>query len=200
MNVVCLDLEGVLIPEIWINVAERTQLGELRLTTRDIPDFHQLMSRRLEILDEHGIRIEDIHAVIGAMEPLAGALAFIRRLRSRRSVIILSDTFTQFVEPLMAKLEWPVLFCNELAIEPDGRISGYRLRQEDGKRRAVEALQSINLTVTAAGDSYNDLSMLRTADRAAWFRAPGSILAEHPDLPAFNSYDELLAFTDDAAE
>ncbi len=194
MNVVCLDLEGVLIPEIWINVAKRTQISELQLTTRDIPDFHKLMTRRLEILEERRIGIDDIHAVIGEMEPLDGALAFIRELRSRRSVIILSDTFTEFVEPLMAKLEWPVLFCNELLIEPDGRISGYRLRQEDGKRRAVHALQSINLTVTAAGDSYNDLSMLRTADRAALFRAPDSIIAENPDLPALRSYDELLAF------
>jgi len=194
MNVVCLDLEGVLIPEIWINVAKRTQISELQLTTRDIPDFHKLMTRRLEILEERKIGIDDIHAVIGEMEPLDGALAFIRELRSRRSVIILSDTFTEFVEPLMAKLEWPVLFCNELLIEPDGRISGYRLRQEDGKRRAVLALQSINLTVTAAGDSYNDLSMLRTADRAALFRAPDSIIAENPDLPAFHSYHELLAF------
>ncbi len=194
MNVVCLDLEGVLIPEIWINVADRTQISELRLTTRDIPDFDQLMTRRLEILDSHGIGIEDIRSVIGEMEPLEGALEFIRELRSRRSVIILSDTFTEFVEPLMAKLEWPVLFCNELLIEPDGRISGYRLRQEDGKRRAVLALQSINLTVTAAGDSYNDLSMLRTADRAALFRAPDSIMAENPDLPAFGSYRELQAF------
>ena len=194
MNVVCLDLEGVLIPEIWINVADRTQISELRLTTRDIPDFDQLMTRRLEILDSHGIGIEDIRSVIGEMEPLEGALEFIRELRSRRSVIILSDTFTEFVEPLMAKLEWPVLFCNELLIEPDGRISGYRLRQDDGKRRAVLALQSINLTVTAAGDSYNDLSMLRTADRAALFRAPDSIIAENPDLPALGSYRELQAF------
>ncbi len=194
MNVVCLDLEGVLIPEIWINVAERTRITELRLTTRDIPDFHQLMTRRLEILEQNKIRISDIRAVIGTMEPLDGAIAFIRELRSRTPVIILSDTFTEFAAPLMAKLDWPVLFCNELAIEPDGRISGYRLRQEDGKRRAVEAMQSINLHVIAAGDSYNDLSMLRTADRAALFRAPDAIIAEHPDLPAFRSYDELLAF------
>ncbi len=194
MNVVCLDLEGVLIPEIWINVAERTRITELRLTTRDIPDFHQLMTRRLEILEQNEISISDIRAVIGTMEPLDGAIAFIRELRSRTPVIILSDTFTEFAAPLMAKLDWPVLFCNELAIEPDGRISGYRLRQEDGKRRAVEAMQSINLHVIAAGDSYNDLSMLRTADRAALFRAPDAIIAEHPDLPAFRSYDELLAF------
>ena len=197
MNVVCLDLEGVLIPEIWINVAERTRIAELRLTTRDIPDFHQLMTRRIEILEQHGVRIADIHTVIGAMEPLDGALAFIRELRSRVSVIILSDTFTQFVAPLMAKLEWPVLFCNELAIEPDGRISGYRLRQEDGKRRAVEALQSINLKVTAAGDSYNDLSMLHAADRAALFRAPDTIIAEYPHFPAFQGYGELLEFAAD---
>ncbi|MFP4425683.1 MAG: bifunctional phosphoserine phosphatase/homoserine phosphotransferase ThrH [Spirochaetaceae bacterium] len=194
MRVACLDLEGVLVPEIWLGLAKKTGLTELEITTRDIPDFDRLMRTRLEILDAHGITMRDLREVVGSMEPLPGAAEFITELRATMQVIILSDTFQEFMPPLMAKLGYPTLFCNDLLIDEEGRIRDYTLRQRDGKRHAVLALRSMNLRVYAAGDSYNDLSMIQEADHGAFFRAPASIIEEHPEYPALESYEQLRDF------
>lgn len=193
MKLVCLDLEGVLVPEIWIGVAERTGIDELRLTTRDISDYDVLMKRRLEILDEHGLKIEDIHAVIDSLNPLPGAREFLDRLRSSVQVAILSDTFYQFASPLMRMLDWPSLYCNDLDIDGDGRVTGYRLRQPDQKRQAVRAFKDLNFQVLAAGDSYNDLSMLSEAHAGILFRPPDQLVGEYPQFPVTQSHDELFA-------
>ena len=192
-TIACLDLEGVLVPEIWINVAERTGIAALRRTTRDEPDYDKLMRGRIAILDEHKLGLPDIQAVIATMDPLDGALDFIEWLRSRTQVIILSDTFAEFAQPLMRKLGWPTLFCNSLEVEPSGRIAGYRLRIDDGKRRAVEALRSSAFRIVAAGDSYNDTTMLKTADAGILFRAPANVIADFPQFPVTTTYDELRA-------
>ena len=192
-TIACLDLEGVLVPEIWINVAERTGIAALRRTTRDEPDYDKLMRGRIAILDEHQLGLPDIQAVIATMDPLDGALDFIEWLRSRTQVIILSDTFAEFAQPLMRKLGWPTLFCNSLEVEPSGRIAGYRLRIDDGKRRAVEALRSIAFRIVAAGDSYNDTTMLKTADAGILFRPPANVIADFPQFPVTTTYDELRA-------
>lgn len=192
-TVACLDLEGVLVPEIWINVAERTGIAALRRTTRDEPDYDKLMRGRLAILDEHGLGLPDIQAVIAGMAPLEGALAFLDWLRSRTQVVILSDTFAQFAKPLMEKLGWPTLFCHALEVAPGGRITGYRLRIDDGKRRAVEALRALAFHVVAAGDSYNDTTMLRAADAGILFRPPPNVIADFPQFPVTTTYDELRA-------
>jgi phosphoserine/homoserine phosphotransferase len=191
--IACLDLEGVLVPEIWINVAERTGIAALRRTTRDEPDYDQLMRGRIAILDAHGLGLRDIQAVIDDMAPLEGALGFLEWLRSRTQVIILSDTFAEFAAPLMRKLGWPTLFCHALEVDGAGRVSGYRLRIPDGKRRAVEALRGLNFRVVAAGDSYNDTSMLAAADAGILFRPPANVAAEFPQFPVTTSYDELQA-------
>ena len=191
--IACLDLEGVLVPEIWINVAERTGIPALRRTTRDEPDYDKLMRGRLAILDEHHLGLPDIQAVIGTMEPLDGALDFLAWLRSRTQVIILSDTFVQFAQPLLAKLGWPTLFCNSLEVERSGRIAGYRLRIEDGKRRAVEALRALNFRVVAAGDSYNDTTMLGAAHAGILFSPPENVVADFPQFPVTRTYAELAA-------
>jgi len=193
MHVVCLDLEGVLVPEIWIEFSKATGIPELKITTRDEPDYDKLMKFRIGILKANNLKLADIQRVIGTMDPLPGAREFIAELRAVTQVIILSDTFTQFASPLMAKLDYPTLFCNELEIGPDGSVVGYRLRQSDGKKKAVEALKSINMKVMAAGDSYNDLAMIKTADTGALFRAPDSIRAAHPEVTACDTYAELLA-------
>lgn len=200
MQVVCLDLEGVLVPEIWIEFAEKVGIPELRLTTRDISDYDVLMRQRIGILKEHGLRLTDIQQVIRSIGPLEGALDFIETLRSMTQVIILSDTFQEFAQPLMEALRWPTLFCNRLLVDQDAMITGYELRQYDGKRKAVAALQSIGFKVFAAGDSYNDLTMIRQADAGAFFRAPESILKENPDLPAAHDYRELMAAVQQARE
>jgi phosphoserine/homoserine phosphotransferase len=192
-TIACLDLEGVLVPEIWINVANRTGIAALRRTTRDEPDYGKLMRGRIAILDEHKLGLPDIQAVIATMDPLDGALDFIEWLRSRTQVIILSDTFAEFAQPLMRKLGWPTLFCNGLEVEQSGRIAGYRLRIDDGKRRAVEALRSIAFRVVAAGDSYNDTTMLKTADAGILFRPPANVIADFPQFPVTTTYDELRA-------
>lgn len=196
MHVVCLDLEGVLVPEIWIEFSKATGIPELMITTRDEPDYDKLMKFRIGLLERHGLKLKDIQRVIGGMDPLPGAKAFMDAARARTQVIILSDTFTQFAQPLMAKLGFPTLFCNELVIGADGSVTGYSLRQSDGKRKAVAALKGINMKVMAAGDSYNDLGMIQTADTGALFRAPDGIKAQHPALPAYEAYDELLAHVD----
>jgi phosphoserine / homoserine phosphotransferase len=189
--IACLDLEGVLVPEIWINVAERTGIAALRRTTRDEPDYDKLMRARLAILGEHRLGLPDIQAVIGTMEPLDGALGFLDWLRSRTQVIILSDTFEEFAAPLMRKLGWPTLFCNSLAVDANGRIVGYRLRIEDGKRRAVEALRTLAFRVVAAGDSYNDTTMLAAADAGILFRPPQNVIDDFPQFPVTRTYPEL---------
>ncbi|MCH6579038.1 MAG: bifunctional phosphoserine phosphatase/homoserine phosphotransferase ThrH [Nitrospinae bacterium] len=187
----CLDLEGVLVPEIWIAFAKQTGIEKLRLTTRDIPDYDALMRGRLKILDEHKLKLEDIQKVIREIKPLEGAKDFLAWLKSEFQVIILSDTFYQFAGPLMAQLDYPALFCNELVAAGDGRITDYRLRQADGKTKAVAALQSMNFQVIAAGDSYNDTGMLKQADAGIFFRPPESITKEFPQFPVTHQYDEM---------
>jgi phosphoserine/homoserine phosphotransferase len=196
MRIVCLDLEGVLIPEIWIAFSEASGIPELRRTTRDEPDYDKLMRFRLDLLRKRGLRLRDIQAVINTMEPLDGAWEFLRSLRERTQVIILSDTFEQFAKPLMAKLDYPTLFCNTLVVDPDGTVSDYRLRQKEGKMHAVMALKSINLEIFAAGDSFNDLAMIRQADGGCLFRAPTTIQNSCQDLACVQTYDELLAQID----
>ncbi len=187
----CLDLEGVLVPEIWIAFAKQTGIETLRLTTRDIPDYDALMRGRLKILDEHKLKLEDIQKVIREIKPLEGAKDFLAWLKSEFQVIILSDTFYQFAGPLVAQLDYPALFCNELVAAGDGRITDYRLRQADGKTKAVAALQSMNFQVIAAGDSYNDTGMLKQADAGIFFRPPESITKEFPQFPVTHQYDEM---------
>jgi phosphoserine/homoserine phosphotransferase len=196
MHIVCLDLEGVLIPEIWINFAEKTGIEQLRLTTRDIPDYDELMQGRLAILREHQLTLADIQDVIRTLNPLDGAYDFLNTIRAKTQVIILSDTFTEFAQPLMEKLAWPSIFCNELEVGATGMIEGYHLRQYDGKRKAVKALQSIGFTVFAAGDSYNDVTMIKSADQGALFRAPQRIKEEEPELPCAETYEEFSDIID----
>ncbi len=186
----CLDLEGVLIPEIWIAVAEKTGIKKLHLTTRDIPDYDELMRGRLKILDEHNLKLADIQEVIGTLSPLEGAKEFLDWLKSEFQVIILSDTFYQFAGPLMEKLEHPTLFCNELIVNNDGCITNYRLRQPDGKTKAVTALKGLNFQVIAAGDSYNDTGMLKVADAGILFRPPDNVVEEFPQFPVTRTYGE----------
>ena len=195
MQVVCLDLEGVLVPEIWLAVAAKTGIDELRLTTRDIPDYDILMKKRLGILEAHGVTLAHIQEVIAEIEPLDGGRDFLDFLRSRTQVIILSDTFRQFARPLMEKLRWPTLFCNDLVVK-DGRVVDYRLRQAEGKRRAVQALRSMGLEVIAAGDSYNDIGMLKEADHGILFRPPEHIRSEYSCFPSFSAYAEFRTFLD----
>jgi phosphoserine/homoserine phosphotransferase len=197
MIVACLDLEGVLVPEIWINVAERTGIDALRRTTRDEPDYDLLMKQRIEILSEHGLGLTQIQEVIGTMQPLPGAADFLRWVRDRYQLIILSDTFYQFTSPLMRQLGFPTLFCHNLEIDDRGRIVGYRLRLLDQKRRGVQALHQLNLKVIASGDSYNDTSMLIEADAGILYRPPESLIEEFPQLAVAQDYDELReAFID----
>lgn len=194
MNIVCLDLEGVLVPEIWIEFAKKTGIEELKLTTRDISDYDVLMKKRIAILKENGLKLKDIQNVIAGMRPLEGAAEFAAAVRNETQLIILSDTFTQFAAPLMKQLNFPTIFCNELITDENGTVTDYRLRIKDGKRRSVQALQSVNFSVLAAGDSYNDLSMIQTADAGAFFRPPQSIAAENPNIPVFTEYKEFLTF------
>lgn len=193
MEIVCLDLEGVLVPEVWIGVAERTGIEALRATTRDIPDYDQLMRQRLAILDEHDIRLPVIQDVIAGMGPLDGAAEFLDWLRPQFQVVILSDTYYEFAEPLMRQLGWPTLLCHRLEIDAEGRIANYRLRMKDHKRASVAAFKSLNFTVIAAGDSYNDTSMLGEAHAGILFHAPDNVIAEFPQFPATKDYDELKA-------
>lgn len=191
MYLVCSDLEGIFTPEIWINVSEITGIKDLRLTTRDISDYDELMQYRLNILEKNGLKLADIQAVIAKMEPVEGALDFLNWLRSVVPVIIVSDTFTQFAGPLMEKLGQPTLFCNTLSINADGAIAGYNLRQQDGKQKVAIALKSLNYNVIAIGDSYNDITMLQTADHAILYRPPENVQKEYSQLPTAFNYDEL---------
>ena len=189
--IACLDLEGVLTPEIWINVAERTGIEALRRTTRDEPDYDKLMRYRIDILEKRGLGLPDIQDVIGTMQPLDGAGEFLDWLRERFQVIILSDTFEEFASPLMAQLGYPALFCNSLEVGDDGRIRSHRIRIKDGKRKAVMALKLLNFEVVAAGDSYNDTTMLKEADHGILFRPPDNVIKELPQFPVTRTYDEL---------
>ncbi len=191
MQIACLDLEGVLVPEIWINVAERTGIDALRRTTRDEPDYDVLMRYRLDILERHKLGLPDIQEVIGGMGPLPGAREFLDWLRERLQVVILSDTFYQFAAPLMRQLGWPTLLCHRLEVEDSGRIADYVLRMPDQKRRAVQAFHGLNFRVIAAGDSYNDTAMLAEADAGILFRPPENVIREFPQFPVTTSYDEL---------
>ena len=199
MDLACLDLEGVLVPEIWINVAERTGIDDLRCTTRDEPDYDVLMRYRLDILEREKLGLPDIQAVIAEMGPLPGAREFIDWLRERMQVVILSDTFHQFAAPLMRQLGWPTLFCHRLEVAPDGRVTDYKLRMPDQKRAAVEAFRGLNLSVLAAGDSYNDTSMLGAADAGILFNPPENVIRDFPQFPVTRNYDELREAIEKAA-
>lgn len=192
MNMVCLDMEGVLVPEIWIAFAEATGIPELKKTTRDEPDYDKLMQYRLAILKEHGLGLKEIQATIATIDPMPGAKEFLDELRSLCQVIILSDTFEQFAKPLMEKLGWPTIFCNTLEVAPDGAITGYRMRVAQSKLSTVKALQSIGYDTIASGDSFNDLGMILNSKAGFLFKSTEQIKADYPQLPAFEEYDELL--------
>lgn len=192
MNIVCLDLEGVLVPEIWIAFAETSGIPELKKTTRDEPDYDKLMRGRLDILKEHGLGLKEIQDVIAKIDPLPGAKEFLDELRSLTQVLILSDTFEQFAAPLMKKLGWPTIFCNTLIVEPDGTISDFRMRVEKSKLTTVKALQSIGFETIAAGDSFNDLAMIEASKAGFLFRSTEQIKRDHPELPAFEDYGDFL--------
>jgi phosphoserine/homoserine phosphotransferase len=199
MDVVCLDLEGVLVPEIWILFAEKTGIAELKATTRDIPDYDELMRQRLSLLDKNNLKLGDIQAVISEMAPLPGAKDFLDSLRQSYQLIILSDTFYEFAQPLMSRLDWPTLFCHRLEISADDEVRGYTLRQADHKRQSVQALKQLNFKVYAAGDSYNDTTMLKEADAGFLFRAPENVIKQFPQFSVTNDYAELRQFFDDMA-
>jgi phosphoserine/homoserine phosphotransferase len=192
MNIVCLDLEGVLVPEIWIAFSEASGIPELRRTTRDEPDYDKLMKWRINLLKERGLKLTDIQNTIATIDPLPGALEFMDELRAMTQVVILSDTFTEFAMPLMKKLRWPTIFCNSLVISEDGFIEDFKMRIENSKLSTVRALQSIGFETIAAGDSYNDLDMILNSKAGFLFRSTEKIKADYPQLPAFETYDELL--------
>ena len=191
MELACLDLEGVLIPEVWVGFADKTGIDELRATTRNVPDYDELMQQRLQILSEHKLGLRDIQEVVATMAPLEGAQDFVQWLRERFQVIILSDTFYEFSQPLMRQLDFPTLFCHRLIADDTGRIIDYKLRQKDPKRQCVKAFHSLNFLVIAAGDSYNDTTMLSEADAGILFRAPARVVEEFPQYPAVSGYEEL---------
>lgn len=192
MNIVCLDLEGVLVPEIWVAFAEETGIPELKKTTRDEPDYDKLMKWRLGILKEHGLGLKEIQETIAKINPMPGAKEFLDELRSMTQVIIISDTFTQFAAPLMKKLGWPTIFCNSLEVAEDGEITGYRMRVENSKYSTVKALQSIGFETIASGDSHNDLGMIKASKAGFLFKSTEQIKKDNPELPAYETYDELM--------
>ena len=194
MYIVCLDMEGVLVPEIWIAFANATGIPELKKTTRDEPDYNKLMNYRLNILREHGLGLKEIQEVISTIDPMEGAKEFLDELRSMCQVIIISDTFTQFASPLMKKLDWPTLFCNSLEVGDDGEITGFKMRVEKSKLSTVKALKSIGFEIIAGGDSYNDLGMILEAEEGFLFKSTEQIKKDYPDLPAFEEYDELMKY------
>ncbi|WP_418934371.1 bifunctional phosphoserine phosphatase/homoserine phosphotransferase ThrH [Eubacterium sp.] len=192
MNIVCLDLEGVLVPEIWIAFAEETGIPELKRTTRDEPDYDKLMKYRINILKEHGLGLKEIQDTIAKIDPMPGAKEFLDELRAMTQVIIISDTFTQFAGPLMKKLGYPTIFCNSIEVDEDGEITGYKMRIENSKLTTVKALQSIGYQTIASGDSHNDLGMIKASKAGFLFRSTEEIKKEYPELPAFETYDELM--------
>jgi phosphoserine/homoserine phosphotransferase len=191
MEIICSDLEGVFVPEIWINVAKKTGIEDLKLTTRDISDYDVLMRKRLGLLEKHGLTLSDITDVIATMDPLEGAVAFLNGIREHHQIVIVSDTFTQFAGPLMKKLGWPTLFCHTLIVDTAGRVTGYRLRQPEAKKKTVQALQELKYRVVAFGDSYNDIGMLKQADAAILFKPPQNVIDEFPEFPVTTTYAEL---------
>ena len=193
MEIVCLDLEGVLVPEIWIAFAEATGIPDFRRTTRDEPDYDKLMHYRIDLLDKHGFNLKQIQDVIRSMRPLIGAEEFLEQLRERTQVLILSDTFDQFSRPLMKTLNWPAIFCNSLEVAPDGTVTGYKMRCPQSKLTTVKALQSCGFDTIAAGDSFNDLGMIRASKAGFLFRSTEQIKKDNPDIPAFETYDDFLA-------
>lgn len=193
MNIVCLDMEGVLVPEIWIAFAKQSGIPELTRTTRDEPDYDKLMNWRLGILKEHGLGLREIQATIAKIDPLPGAKAFLDILRRETQVVILSDTFEQFAKPLMEKLDWPAIFCNTLEVAPGGEITGFQMRCEKSKLTTVKALQSCGFDTIAAGDSYNDLGMIQQSKAGFLFKSTAQIKADHPEIPAYEEFDDLLA-------
>lgn len=194
MNIVCLDLEGVLIPEIWIEFAEKTGIEELRLTTRDIPIYDDLMERRIAILKANKLKLKDIQDVISGMNIFEGALEFTKRIKEIAQLVILSDTFVEFSDPMMKKLERPTLFCNSLEVDEEGYIQKHSIRVQDGKRKAIEAFKKLNFNTIAAGDSYNDLTMIQMANAGAFFKPPKSITIENPEIPVYTNYEDLESF------
>ena len=193
MNIVCLDMEGVLVPEIWIAFAEASGIPELKKTTRDEPDYDKLMKWRIGILKEHGLGLKEIQETIEKIDPMEGAKEFLDELRSMTQVIIVSDTFTQFAQPLMKKLGWPTLFCNSLEVAPDGELTGFKMRIKQSKLSTVKALQSIGFDTIASGDSYNDLGMIQASKAGFLFKSTDKIKADYPNIPAYETYDELMA-------
>ena len=192
MEIVCLDLEGVLVPEIWIAFAEKTGIPELRITTREEPDYDKLMKYRMGILREHNLTLKDIQDVIATIKPLDGAKEFLDKVREITQVVILSDTFSEFAKPLMKQLGWPTILCNSLVVDENNMLMSMKLRQQDGKRKAIDGFRSMNFRTFAAGDSYNDLTMIHKADKGCLFRAPERILQEEPDLKLCTTYDEFF--------
>ena len=193
MNIVCLDLEGVLVPEIWIAFAKESGIPELKRTTRDEPDYGKLMQFRLDVLRQHGLKLADIQATIARIDPMEGAKEFLDKLRAQTQTIIVSDTFTQFAKPLMKKLGWPSIFCNSLEVAEDGEITGFKMRIEHSKFSTVKALQAIGFETIAAGDSYNDLAMIQASKAGFLFRSTEKIKADHPELPAYEEFADLMA-------
>ena len=191
MKIICADMEGIFTPEIWIRVAKKTGIEELKLTTRDISDYDVLMKKRLGIMAENGLKLKDITDVIETMDPLEGALDFLNWARELTQIVVVSDTYVEFARPLLRKLGWPTLFCNTLTIGPDGSITDYNLRQQDGKRKTVLSLRRLNYHILAVGDSYNDITMLKEADAGVLFKPPENVRNEYPELPATYNYDEL---------
>jgi len=198
MYIVCCDLEGVFVPEVWVNVAKITGIDELKLTTRDIKDYDELMKYRLNILDKHNLKLQDIQNVIAQLKPLAGALDFLNWMKSVTHPVIVSDTFVEFANPLMKQLDWPFLLCHSLETDSSGRITNYKLRQPDPKRKTVQAFKSLNYNVVSFGDSYNDISMLEEADKGILYRPPENVMKDYPNFPVVNNYqqlkDELLKY------
>ena len=200
MNLVCLDMEGVLVPEIWIAFAEESGIPELKRTTRDEPDYDKLMNWRIGILNEHGLGLKEIQAVIAKIDPLPGAKEFLDELRQTCQTVILSDTFEEFAKPLMKKLDWPTIFCNRLLADPDGKITGFQMRCEKSKLTTVKALQAMGYDTIAAGDSFNDLAMIQASKAGFLFRSTEQIKADHPELPAFEGFSDLLAAIQEALD
>ena len=200
MDIVCLDMEGELVPEIWIEFAKKTGIEALKATTRDIPDYDVLMKQRLAILAENNLKLRDIQEVIATLSPLEGAVDFLDSLREQYQLVILSDTFYEFAKPLVEQMKWPTIFCHKLVVQPDGAVTDYKIRQKDPKRMSVRALQSLNFSVFAAGDSYNDTTMLEEADAGFLFRSPANVIEEFPQYRVTNEYSELRRFIDEAAD
>ena len=200
MNIVCLDMEGVLVPEIWIAFAEESGIPELKRTTRDEPDYDKLMHWRIGILNEHGLGLKEIQAVIAKIDPLPGAKDFLDELRHTCQTVILSDTFEEFAKPLMEKLDWPTIFCNRLLADPDGKITGFQMRCEKSKLTTVKSLQAMGYDTIAAGDSFNDLAMIKASKAGFLFRSTAQIKADHPELPAFEEFSDLLGAIKEALD